>query len=273
MSRGVRRALPATSRRCRRDRRFARCRSRGSHRRCGARQDVALRGAAGRAARRQPLGSERARARSRSRCSTINRLRSSESGAASTDLTSATGICRPRGRADHLGERVERDLVLDSPSGGRRNVRGVAVPAATTTTKQEVPVSNTGSISGLEEVPDMIRRYFVLDADRDIESRSWLCSATTQRSSTKAKRDMGPWRFGLAGRASVAIHVHDRCARHRRAQRRPARRHGPADGQFPWRHRRAEVGLHRRRRPSQPTGHRTMTSAPSIQTLGPRWSC
>ena len=71
--------------------------------------------------------------------------------------------------ADHLGERVKRDLVLDFPSGGRRNVRGVAVPAATTTTKQEVPVSNTGSISGLEGVPDVIRRYFVLDADRDIE--------------------------------------------------------------------------------------------------------
>ena len=29
---------------------------------------------------------------------------------------------------------------------------------------------NTSSVSGLEGVPDVIRRYFVLDADRDIDS-------------------------------------------------------------------------------------------------------
>jgi hypothetical protein len=31
-------------------------------------------------------------------------------------------------------------------------------------------MSNTSSVSGLEGVPDVIRRYFVLDADREIDS-------------------------------------------------------------------------------------------------------
>ena len=31
-------------------------------------------------------------------------------------------------------------------------------------------MSNTSSVSGLEAVPDVIGRYFVLDADREIES-------------------------------------------------------------------------------------------------------
>jgi SnoaL-like domain len=31
-------------------------------------------------------------------------------------------------------------------------------------------MSNTSRVSGLEAVPDVVRRYFVLDADRDIES-------------------------------------------------------------------------------------------------------
>ena len=31
-------------------------------------------------------------------------------------------------------------------------------------------MSNASSVSGLEGVPDVIRRYFVLDADREIES-------------------------------------------------------------------------------------------------------
>jgi hypothetical protein len=35
---------------------------------------------------------------------------------------------------------------------------------------EEAPMSNTSRVSGLEGVPDVIRRYFVLDADREIES-------------------------------------------------------------------------------------------------------
>jgi hypothetical protein len=35
---------------------------------------------------------------------------------------------------------------------------------------QEAPMSNTSSVSGLEGVPGVIRRYFVLDADREIDS-------------------------------------------------------------------------------------------------------
>jgi hypothetical protein len=31
-------------------------------------------------------------------------------------------------------------------------------------------MSNTSSVSGLEGMPDVIRRYFVLDADREIDS-------------------------------------------------------------------------------------------------------
>ena len=31
-------------------------------------------------------------------------------------------------------------------------------------------MSNTSSVSGLERVPDVIRRYFVLDAEREIDS-------------------------------------------------------------------------------------------------------
>ena len=31
-------------------------------------------------------------------------------------------------------------------------------------------MSNTSSVSGLEGVPDVIRRYFVLDAEREIDS-------------------------------------------------------------------------------------------------------
>ena len=31
-------------------------------------------------------------------------------------------------------------------------------------------MKNTNSVSGLEEVPDVIRRYFALDADREIDS-------------------------------------------------------------------------------------------------------
>ena len=31
-------------------------------------------------------------------------------------------------------------------------------------------MSNTSRVSGLEEAPDVVRRYFVLDADREIES-------------------------------------------------------------------------------------------------------
>jgi hypothetical protein len=31
-------------------------------------------------------------------------------------------------------------------------------------------MSNTSSVSGLEAVPDVIRRYFVLDAEREIDS-------------------------------------------------------------------------------------------------------
>src|ERR1700736_6779179 len=39
-----------------------------------------------------------------------------------------------------------------------------------TTTTRRPPMSNTSSVSGLEGVPDVIRRYFVLDADREIDS-------------------------------------------------------------------------------------------------------
>jgi hypothetical protein len=35
---------------------------------------------------------------------------------------------------------------------------------------EEAPMSNTSRVSGLERVPDVVRRYFVLDADREIES-------------------------------------------------------------------------------------------------------
>lgn len=31
-------------------------------------------------------------------------------------------------------------------------------------------MSNTSKVSGLEQVPEVVRRYFVLDADREIES-------------------------------------------------------------------------------------------------------
>ena len=79
-------------------------------------------------------------------------------------------------------------------------------------------MSNTSSVSGLERVPDVIRRYFVLDAEREIDSIVALFSndATVvdegeTRHGTTAIR---AWQTG----ASVAIHVHDRCPRHRRAQ-------------------------------------------------------
>jgi hypothetical protein len=36
--------------------------------------------------------------------------------------------------------------------------------------KEEAPMSNTSRASGLEGVPDVVHRYFVLDADREIES-------------------------------------------------------------------------------------------------------
>jgi hypothetical protein len=35
---------------------------------------------------------------------------------------------------------------------------------------EEAPMSNTSRVSGLEGVPDVVGRYFVLDADREIES-------------------------------------------------------------------------------------------------------
>jgi hypothetical protein len=53
--------------------------------------------------------------------------------------------------------------------GGRRNVLGAAVPTAHDY-NQEAPMSNTSSVSGLEGVPDVIRRYFVLDAEREIDA-------------------------------------------------------------------------------------------------------
>jgi hypothetical protein len=43
-------------------------------------------------------------------------------------------------------------------------------PDGNTTTNQEAPMSNTSSVSGLEGVPDVIRRYFLLDAEREIDS-------------------------------------------------------------------------------------------------------
>jgi hypothetical protein len=35
---------------------------------------------------------------------------------------------------------------------------------------QEAPMNNTHSVSGLEGAPDVIRRYFMLDTDREIDS-------------------------------------------------------------------------------------------------------
>src|ERR1700758_1675459 len=43
-------------------------------------------------------------------------------------------------------------------------------PDGNTTPIQEAPMSNTSRVSGLERVPDVIRRYFVLDAEREIDS-------------------------------------------------------------------------------------------------------
>ena len=127
-------------------------------------------------------------------------------------------------------------------------------------------MSNTSSVSGLEGVPDVIRRYFVLDAEREIDSIVALFSddATVvdegeTRHGTTAIR---AWQTGPASRYTYTTDVLGTDA----LSRRPVRGHGPADGQLPRRHRRAEVGLHRRRRPNQPAGHRTMTTASSIQT-------
>lgn len=118
-------------------------------------------------------------------------------------------------------------------------------------------MSNTSNVSGLEGVPDVIRRYFVLDADREVDSIVALFSddATVV--------DEGETRHGttaIRAWASVAIRVHDGCPRHRRTYRRPVRGHGPADGQLPRRHRRFEVGLHDRERTHQATRHRTMNA-------------
>ena len=127
-------------------------------------------------------------------------------------------------------------------------------------------MSNTGSVSGLEGVPDVIRRYFVLDADREIDSIVALftddATVIDEGETRHGTMEIRAWQTGPASQYTYTTDV----LGHRRAQRRPVRGHGPADGQLPRRHRRAEVGLHRRRRPNQPTGHRTVTSASSIQT-------
>ena len=140
-----------------------------------------------------------------------------------------------------LPEGQRRNLVLDSPVGGGRKLARVAVWRQRT---QEGLMSNTAIAPA-----DVIRRYFELDADRDdrLDRRSVRRRRDRRRRGRDASRDRRDPR--LADRPRVEVHVHDRGPRHDRARRGPVRGHGPPDGQLPRRHRRAEVGLHRRRRP------------------------
>jgi hypothetical protein len=76
---------------------------------------------------------------------------------------------------------------------------------------QEAPMSNTSSISGLEAVPDVIRRYFVLDAEREIESIIALFSddatvvdeGETRRGTTAIRA----WQTGPASRYTYTTQV------------------------------------------------------------------
>ena len=72
-------------------------------------------------------------------------------------------------------------------------------------------MNNTSSVSGLEGVPDVIRRYFMLDADREIDSIVALFAddATVvdegeTRRGTTAIRD---WQTGPASRYTYTTDV------------------------------------------------------------------
>jgi hypothetical protein len=77
--------------------------------------------------------------------------------------------------------------------------------------KQEAPMNNTSSVSRLEGVPDVIRRYFVLDADREIDSIVALFSDDATVADEGETRHGTPairaWQTGPASRYTYTTDV------------------------------------------------------------------
>ena len=72
-------------------------------------------------------------------------------------------------------------------------------------------MTNTSRVSGLEEVPDVVRRYFVLDADREIESILALftddATVVDERETRHGTTAIRAWQTGPASRYTYTTDV------------------------------------------------------------------
>jgi ketosteroid isomerase-like protein len=72
-------------------------------------------------------------------------------------------------------------------------------------------MSNTSSVSELEAVPDVIRRYFVLDAEREIDSIIALFSddatVVDEGEARRGTTAIRAWQTGPASRYTYTTHV------------------------------------------------------------------
>src|ERR1700759_1523345 len=72
-------------------------------------------------------------------------------------------------------------------------------------------MSNTSSVSGLEGVPDVIRRYFLLDAEREIDSIIALvtddATVVDERETRHRPREIRAWQTAPTSRSPYTTDV------------------------------------------------------------------